>query len=167
MANIVAAKAEIVRVIDEHQTTPALHPQLDGQGQGNAVCVDGKLGDCSGGQSSELAQPAIAPADANDVHTGLVVAADLKRGRLQDRRQAFGSNHPQTANALVSLAGSLCQIHDYAGACGLAEEAYGIRYRVLGAYHPETIAALQARNWAYWAGSWATHSQANQVPGNM
>ena len=166
MGKVVAAKVEIVRVIDNQPTTPALHPQLGGQGQGNAVRVDGQRGGCTGGQSSELAQPATAPADANDVNTGLVLAADLKRGRLQDRRQAFGPNHPQTADALINLAGSLCQIHDYAGAWGHAEEAYGIRYRVLGPYHPETAAALQARNWASWAGSWAAQSQANQVPGH-
>ena len=162
MANVVAAKAEIERVIDDQQTTPSLC-QLDGQG--GEVCVDFQRGHCRRGSSCELSHLVIASVEDKSTYAGLVVAADLKRGRLEDRRRAFGSNHPQTAVELVSLAGLLVQIHDFAGAWGHAEEAYCIRYWALGAHHPETAAALQVRNWAWWAGTWAKQSQANQVPG--
>lgn len=69
-------------------------------------------------------------------------AAELQGAVLESRRQNLGADHPETLNAMETLALSFHATEEYVLARSLQEDILEKRRQVYGPDHPETLAAL-------------------------
>lgn len=69
-------------------------------------------------------------------------AAELQGAVLDSRRQQLGPEHPETLNAMETLALTFYSAKEYALARSLQQQVLGTRREVFGHDHPESLAAL-------------------------
>lgn len=69
-------------------------------------------------------------------------AAELQGAVLDSRRQQLGPEHPETLNAMETLALTFYSAQEYALARSLQQQVLGTRREVFGHDHPESLAAL-------------------------